>query len=1072
MKKMLRGAAALTLAGCMMSANVLAATTFSDVPSSYWGYSFITRAAGEGIVSGLPDGSYGIEKKLSAAEFTTMVCNLFYKDDVNSYVNAYAEQLKGQAWWYGYMTVAYEKGLLANTVVGDYRTTYQAWPKDLIEGELSRYDMAQILVNTASVQGWQAASALDVLAAQAKISDWSGIPKKYQSAVANAYAREFLSGMGNGNFEGASAMTRTHGAVVLCKLLDAADEEKKNTYTNTDKLVNGKEPTQSNVSAALTALQAEFPKNTAWSATGTYTSGVLGAAYGADAYAYTVNDRVFGNFKKSKADFDEMKVGDLLYLNNLKCHVVITNVDGEDFDYTYCTSAGKISWAGYGDIDDLTSKDILYTRYEEAEETLSNGDKITELNIQNRMDDFRYDEYNYGDTWDETYRSSNFGGGTASGSRAFAYYLSDYIFGDLDVYEVKDFDDICVGDVIYVDSDDEYVVVTDIVGDTIDCIGVNSNGKVYAGELDLDELDSDTDVVYTRYAYQSGTDRTDGKLSNGKNATESNVEDLIDKFLDEKYDYGDVWKKTYKSSYFYSKTVEGDRAFAYYLSDYIFDDLDVYEVDDVDDIRIGDVIYVDSDDMYVVVTDIIGNTLYCIGVDSSDDVHSYRLDATALDRKDVLYSRYPARSDNKKDNVLSNGEEASESNAEDLIDTFRKKKYTDGDTWNSTYQSPEFSTRTVSGSQAFAYYLSDYVFGELEVGEIDDFDDLRIGDVIYLDDEDRYLVVTDVSGDTVDYISVNSKNKVYSDYLDVDDLDRFDSAYTRYPTKNPTNRSDKLSDGSAVTDTNVAKLLDQFKSEKYNNNDKWNVDTSYRSPEFSKISVTGVRAFVYYLSDYVFGDLEVNVVDVDEVRVGDVLVLDEEDAYFYSVVVDVDEQYEQLTCVSINDMGKVNWDYTIDMDDLDNTKDTVYSRYIVDEERLTSGKSITAANIQKILETVSQSDSYKESAKWDMETVYSTEAAGRCKGGQAFAAAVSDHVFGKLKSRDVKSVSDIRVGDMAYLWDDDIYVIVTDIYTNTSGKSYFRYAYAEDDGTIRWDNSMRISQLADEYDEVYTRYPS
>ena len=804
MKKMLRSAAALTLAGCMMSANVLAATTFSDVPASYWGASFITRAAGKGVVSGLPDGSYGVEKKVSAAEFATMVCNLFYKEQVANYTRQYASQLAGQAWWYAYVSVAYEKGLLNNTVAGEYRKNYSAWAKDLIEGELSRYDMAQILVNVAAVKGWSSASPVDILASQTKIKDWSTIPQKYQSAVANSYAKGFLSGMGNGNFEGAASMTRTHAAVVLCKLMDEEENQKKNTYTNTDKLVNGKAPTQGNVSAALAALKTEFPRNTVWNGDTVYTSGVLGSTYGCDAYAYTISDRVFGNLKASKvSSFDDMKVGDLLYLNSLKSHVVITGVDGDEFDYTYCTSNAAVSWSGYGDIDDLTSKDTLYTRYSD-------------------------------DTADE-----------------------------------------------------------------------------------------------------------DQALTNGKKATEGNVEDLIDEFLDDEYDYGDEWDINYKTDSF------------------------------------------------------------------------------------------------------------------------------------ST------STKTYSGNQAFAYYLSDYIFGELEVREVDDLDDLRIGDIIYVDTDDEYVVITDITGDEIDCIGVDSDDEVYAGEIDVDDLSlRWDSAYTRYPSSGSSSSSgsgsssnskdDSLANGKSVTESNVISLLDDFKDEEYDEGTKWDMNESYKFPAFSKRSISGEQAFAYYLSDYIFGDLEVNEVYVEDIRVGDVLVLSDEASY--GVVVDVDESYDEITYVSVNSKGKVSWEYVIDMEDLDDSEDIIYSRYLTTDERLTNGKSVTEANVRVLLESVSEKSAYKAGGTWDMDIVYNTEVFGRAYGSEAFAAMVSDEVFGDLDVWELKYVENLRVGDIIYLWDYDVYAVVSDVYTRNS-KDYFRYSYADDDGEIMWDVLMEVGDLRDGKDEVYTRYP-
>ena len=53
---------ALALGLCTLTVGASAASvTFRDVPSSYWGYSHITKAASNGLVSGLGDGRYGPE---------------------------------------------------------------------------------------------------------------------------------------------------------------------------------------------------------------------------------------------------------------------------------------------------------------------------------------------------------------------------------------------------------------------------------------------------------------------------------------------------------------------------------------------------------------------------------------------------------------------------------------------------------------------------------------------------------------------------------------------------------------------------------------------------------------------------------------------------------------------------------------------------------------------------------------------------------------------------------------------------------------------------------------------------
>ena len=791
MRKILRTAAALALAGCMMTANVFAATAFTDVPSNYWGKTFIDQAAGAGLVSGMGDGTYGINGKLSSAQFTTMVCNLICKDDVTTYSNTY----KPAEWWYSYMAVAYNKGFLKNTTVGDARAANNAWSASSVNAEISRYDMAQIMVNVANSKGWSMPSTLEILSAQLKIGDWSKIPAKYQNAVATAYAKGYLSGMDNvGTFAGDQSMTRTHGAVVICKLLNENKSSSTTTtpsYTNTTKLVNGKEATQSNVIDALDDLKTEFPRNMAWNATKVYTSQVLGATFGADAYAYTISDRIFGNFKAEKADVEDMKAGDLLYLNALKCHVIVTEVDGDDFYYTGCGSNGKIYWGESGDIDDLTYRDVLYTRYEgsgsgSSSNKLSDGKSATESNVKDLIDDFLYYEYDVGDDWNETYKSTAFGHrNKKSGSEAFACYLSDYIFEDLDVESVDDFDDLRAGDVIELYDEEEWVIVTKVSGDTIYYLGVDSDDEVYEDNLDVDDLDIDEDWGYTRYPVDDDDDN-DGELSNGKSVTESNVKDLIDDFLYEKYSEGDKWEATYKSTAFGHKSRKGgSEGFVCYLSDYVFGNLEVEDVDDFDDLRAGDVIELYDEEEWVIVTKVSGDTIDYLGISGRSKVYSGEMDVDELDSDDYAYTRYPSGGSSSDDDI-------DEYDVEDLITQFYSKKYDIGEYWDmdQTYKSSQFYSRSVTGNRAFAYYFSDYLFGDLSVKAADgnevDIYDIRLGDVVMLDggdDENTYLVVTEVDdrADEFSYVYVNANGKVRSGSMDVDDLVYEDTVYTRYP---------------------------------------------------------------------------------------------------------------------------------------------------------------------------------------------------------------------------------------------------------------------------------------------------
>lgn len=787
MKKMLRSAVALVLSGCMLTVPALAATTsFSDVPNDQGINYYVVKAAKDGLVAGVGNGKFGVGQKVTNAEFATMVCKLFYNTEANAYHSTYKNTYSASEWWRPYLAVAYTKGLLNNTVMGTSRASSNSWSLSVIQQPISRYDMAQIMMNVAEVQQWSNPSAQQVLDAQAKIGDWKKIPSKYQAAVASAYAKGFLSGMQDGTFSGSNSMVREQSAVVLCRMSDAKGDAPAQsgtdspTFSNTTELVNGKTPTQKNVIAALEALKKEYPTGYIWNVSKSYRSPKLGTGTGGKGFIYMLSDQVFGNLKLESVEPEELKAGDVLYVSNGNSYVLVEEVDGDVFTYVTCNSSGRVTWGNKADIDDIGSKDAVYTCYtvekDDQDDTLSNGKTATESNVKDLMEKFFAKEYDEGDTWDESYKSSHFSSKKVSGSRAFAYYFSDYVFGDLDVEDVDDLDDLRVGDVLYLDDSEEYVVVTDVGRSSFDYVGVYRE-KVYTDSMKFSALDKD-DSAFTRYPEDADKDE-DETLSNGKAVTDANVEDLVEKFFAKEYEEGDTWKESYKSSVFTSKAVTGSRAFAYYFSDYVFGDLDVEDVDDLDDLRVGDVLYLDDSEEYVVVTGVSRSSFDYAGV-YKEKVYTDSMKFSALGKDDYALTRYPDSASKDEEETLTNGKAVTTSNVSKLLNTFLSEEYDEGDAWTKSYKSSQFSSKKASGAQAFAYYLSDYIFGELEVERQTNFSKLRVGDVIYWAGTGEYMVITSVNKSTVDYVGVYD-DKVYTDDLDLDDFDSNDRVYTRYP---------------------------------------------------------------------------------------------------------------------------------------------------------------------------------------------------------------------------------------------------------------------------------------------------
>ena len=314
MKAGLRRAIALSLGLCALTIPASAAATFTDVPSTYWGYSYITKAANNGLVSGIGNNQYGPEQKLSNAQFVTMVCNLFYSNQVKA-------QGTSSDWWRPYMNVAYANNLLSGTTVGQSYAAAGSWSSSSVNGQISRYDMAQIMYNLSNAQKWESPDSMSLVLTQLLIKDFGSIPTNYQMPVAYCYAKGLLTGDENSNFNGSATTTRAQAAVVLCGLND----EK-------------------------TSITAP-------------TSQRLGVGTGSRGFAYMISDKIFGGMPANQIDDPaDLRLGDVISFNSGSQYGVVCEADEDSFTYVSCDSSGWISWKNHLYRDDLDRYDTVYTR--------------------------------------------------------------------------------------------------------------------------------------------------------------------------------------------------------------------------------------------------------------------------------------------------------------------------------------------------------------------------------------------------------------------------------------------------------------------------------------------------------------------------------------------------------------------------------------------------------------------------------------------------------------------------------------------------------------------------------------
>lgn len=774
MKAGFRRAIALSLGLCALTIPASAVTTtFTDVPSSYWGYSYITEAASKGLVSGIGNQQYGPEQTLTQTQFVTMVCNMFYS-------TAVANQGTSSQWWLPYMNVARGAGLLTNTTIAQQYSTANGWDASVDQTTITRYDMAQILANVATAQSWEAPDSLTLMYARLLIKDWDSIPSQYRNAVASSYARGFLSGDDQGNFNGEASTKRAEAAVVLCALDESRTTITAPTYTNTNRLTNGLAATEANVSDLLSGLRNTYPNYGSWNMDRSYTSRVLGTGTGSRAFTYMLSDQVFGAMRSTRlSDPKDLRVGDVVTLSGGQYGLVASTND-TSFTYVTCNSSGVITWGNTMNLRSLSSSNTVYTRYGSlpaGDDTLTDGSRATESNVSSLLRDLEKD-YEQGDRWDEDYDSDELGNGGRN-SRGFAFCISDEVFGDLESTRVRDVDDLRIGDLIGVsfdnedDEDDDYRY-----GIILDIDGRSSGSTFYYASLDEDGdidwdlsakiRDIDEDYMYTRYPDED-KDQADDELTNGDPVEEKYVDDLLGEVLDD-FDE-DKWdlEDEYNSNVF--PDADGSEGFAYYISDEIFGDLDYEDVSKPEYLRVGDVICVDG--QWGVVESEDGDGCTYVTIDNSG-VDYVDFDYSDEEYIDEMYTRY--LDDNSADDL----EDKISAELDDLYDS---DKYDEGVEWDEKYYDSDELGKASGYDESFAFELSDDLFGNrdhdvMDWSDIDEY--LRVGDIIYDEDGDVYGVVTQVqlSRDRVRYVGLDSDNEIVWDQtVKPDDIDEFITRY-------------------------------------------------------------------------------------------------------------------------------------------------------------------------------------------------------------------------------------------------------------------------------------------------------
>lgn len=353
MKRILSLVLALIL--CTSLAVPALAADFSDVPPSHNFYPAVADCSSKGIVGGYPDGTFRPSATVTRSNFCVMLSRAFYPSDITRYTNDFTTSFG--SFYPNYLALA--NNFIWNNVSFDTDDIYTSDFAASMNLGISRYDMAQLMTNIMTGQGFSAGEA-EKAASAARIADYAGIPAQYKEAVSNVYALGIIGGYSDGTFGGTVTMNRGQAAVVIHRMAqymgsteapqapartEAPETPSAPQAPSGRTLTNGKAVTEDNILELLNELQAKYPQGASFvngysagnksydvfKVTNTYDrakGGKTSTTGDCGGWAALVSDYIFGQtgFPARKVALADVRPGDIgisLDSNGKLTHVFI-----------------------------------------------------------------------------------------------------------------------------------------------------------------------------------------------------------------------------------------------------------------------------------------------------------------------------------------------------------------------------------------------------------------------------------------------------------------------------------------------------------------------------------------------------------------------------------------------------------------------------------------------------------------------------------------------------------------------------------------------------------------------------
>lgn len=178
---------------------VSAQAAYSDLPATSWARASIDRATELGLING-SNGQFGLGRKVTRAEYATMLCRLMGWELTSPAVGSFADNQDPTAWYYSAIETAYAHGALR-------KIKASVGPNE----PLSRGEMAAMIVRALGY-----ASLAGEVQDDCVFTDVVTNP----GYIALAYRMGIMDGVGGGRFQPDAPALREQAAVVLLRAYD------------------------------------------------------------------------------------------------------------------------------------------------------------------------------------------------------------------------------------------------------------------------------------------------------------------------------------------------------------------------------------------------------------------------------------------------------------------------------------------------------------------------------------------------------------------------------------------------------------------------------------------------------------------------------------------------------------------------------------------------------------------------------------------------------------------------------------------------------------------------------------